>query len=188
MRDTAVPLITDVRWSSAQTVPTPSCEMPSHATKRKPVPAIGLYQVFCDDLSDHPVPTMTRPAWLCAECVAFAKLCDLRPELVVSPPSGRRPMSARYLDAKDIAEVAHDAVFRAWFRLSGSLEMSPWRALNDHVKRDATDTVSARIRVRYQNDRLPTSITPEYGAFWRTVVDAAVELKYDPSVIGESQP
>ena len=89
-------------------------------------------------------------------------------------------MSTSYLDAKEIAHVAHDAVYRAWFRLSGSVEMSPFDVLNDWVQRDAKDAVSSRMRGTCQNDRIPTSIPPEYGEFWRRVVDSAVSLSYEP--------
>ena len=48
------------------------CELPGCDNRGKK-PAQGTYQVY-----DGSLPTMTRPAYMCRECIAFAEKCGLR--------------------------------------------------------------------------------------------------------------
>ncbi len=88
-------------------------------------------------------------------------------------------MTTYYLEARDIAHVAHDALYRAWFRLGGSVAMVPFDGLSDGSRRDAIDAVSAIMRDE-DSERIPTSIPQEMDAFWRDVVRSAVALDYTP--------
>lgn len=87
-------------------------------------------------------------------------------------------MTTSYLDAKEIAEIAHEAVYRAWFKLGGSSSPVAWDGLNDGPKRDARNAVSERMRDDLTT-RIPTAIPTEYAIFWEAVVDAAIALQYD---------
>lgn len=90
----------------------------------------------------------------------------------------QKVVTKRYLEARDIAQVAHDATYRAWFRLGGDKNMVQWDQLSDGVKRNAIDAVSAHMR-EYQCQQYPTSVVLVYRDFWRIVVRAAVDLKIE---------